>query len=187
MDRIERIKLLRLFPLIDRYHLIKDGKNGIWVFREYLDSGHAFYPKYTLMSKQSWGSHYYAAHLFATFACSCEEDSPISVFIEDIITTRQGVGIGSWMMTQFIEFLQTVNRFVKIGKVYGEIVENNGKEENELRDKFFRKFGFSFKITPSGKKLITANLEELRPALIHTVERLDIVKALGDWSKEKGM
>ena len=183
-DILEKLRLVQfasLFPLVDRYHLIKDKDGDIWVFREYLHNG--TYPKYTLMGKHKKGQGYTGAHLYAKFLCSCDADSDISVFIEDIVTGKQGVGTGSWMMNKFIGFLRSADNAAHFGRIYGDLV-NDAADAHGRRVDFFKRFGFSVELTPSARENITAGLSELHQVGLSEIEEINIEYALMDWSKK---
>ena len=183
-DILEKLCLVRfasLFPLVDRYHFIKDKDGDIWVFREYLHNG--TYPKYTLMGKHKKGQGYTGAHLYAKFLCSCDADSDISVFIEDIVTGKQGVGTGSWMMNKFIGFLRSADNAAHFGRIYGDLV-NDAADAHGRRVDFFKRFGFSVELTPSARENITAGLSELHQVGLSEIEEINIEYALMDWSKK---
>ena len=183
-DILEKLCLVRfasLFPLVDRYHFIKDKDGDIWVFREYLHNG--TYPKYTLMGKHKKGQGYTGAHLYAKFLCSCDADSDISVFIEDIVTGKQGVGTGSWMMNKFIGFLRSADNAAHFGRIYGDLV-NDAADAHGRRVDFFKRFGFSVELTPSAREKITAGLSELHQVGLSEIEEINIEYALMDWSKK---
>jgi len=183
-DILEKLCLVRfasLFPLVDRYHFIKDKDGDIWVFREYLHNG--TYPKYTLMGKHKKGQGYTGAHLYAKFLCSCDADSDISVFIEDIVTGKQGVGTGTWIMNKFIAFLRTADNAAHIGRIYGDLV-NDAKGGHGRRVNFFKRFGFSVELTPSARENITAGLSELHQVGLSEIEEINIEYALIKWNKK---
>jgi len=181
LKRIEAIRLTRLFPLVERYYLVRDSDGDIWLFREYLHNG--TYPKYTLTGKNHKGQGYIGAHLYAKFLCICEADPVVNVFIEDIVTAKRRASIGSWMMNTMIAFLRTADSFTPIGRIYGDIVRDS-PDEPGARIRFFQRFGFSLEQTPQGRHNISAHLSELHQVGLSEIEEINIEYALMDWSKK---
>ena len=181
LERLRLVRFTTIFPLVDRYYLVKDRNGDPWVFREYLHNG--TYPRYTLRGKYRRGQGYVAANLYARFICCCDAESKLGVFIEDIVTAKMGAGIGSWMMNSLISFLRISDNLANIGRIYGDIIRDS-VETHVRRVNFFKRFGFSVEQIRTGRVNITAYLSELHEVALPHLQEIDLEYALTQWSEK---
>jgi len=88
-------KLTYFFPLFQRKHYLYDRDKEVWIFEERLNN--STYPRYTLsgytISSLAVSKH--KANLFAKFICISKTENLVDVFIEDIVTIKRDVHIGT--------------------------------------------------------------------------------------------
>jgi len=154
-----------------RIYVIADIDGDVWFFEEYISN--KVYLKYTLSGKTVDKRFPDSAKLY----CSLQGNEEISIFIEDIFTSKQGRGIETWMMNRFIEFVRAIKGIVKIQKIHGELLPDG---EAGAR-KFFTRFGFEIKENKSGRKQIFAKPEWLKIVPVKGIEELEMKKIVKDW------
>jgi len=160
-----------------RIYVIADIDEDIWFFEEYVSN--KVYLKYTLSGKTVDKRFPDNAKLY----CSFQGDKEISIFIEDIFTSKQGRQIGTWMMNRFVKFTRLIGGLVKIQKIYGEFLP-----DGETRaGKFFNRFGFEIKEGESGRKQIFAIPEWLKVVPVKGIEELEMKRIVRDWIYLKKM
>jgi|GEM_PF-1598241 len=181
-------KLTYFFPLFQKKYFFCDRDKEVWIFEERLNNGP--YPRYTLsgytispdpaMSKHK-------ANLFVKFTCISKTENLVDVFIEDIITNKKGVHIGTWMLNRFIEFLRICNQVIKIDKIWGHFCPES-EEKTPILERFFNRHGFNFSIkqyTCEGRvierRIITANVSELHLVPVEDIVEINVEKVLREY------
>jgi len=162
---------IKLSSLYHRIYAITDIDEDIWFFEEHVSNG--VHLKYTLSGKTIGKRFPDSAKLY----CSLQGNEEISIFIEDIFTSKQGRGIETWMMNRFIEFVRAIKGMVKIQKIHGEFLPDG---EAGAR-KFFTRFGFEIKENKSGRKQIFAKPEWLKIVPVKGIEEPEMKKIVEDW------
>lgn len=167
--------LTRLFPLYDRQYILHDQEGNIWYFEERLSNG--MYAKYTLSGKTIGKGFSGSANLFAKFICT---ENEVSVFIEDVITTKKDMQVGTWLINRLIELLRLSERAVKVRRVYGHLKRD---EDLAHREAFFSKFGFNVKKDPHERLIITAELEDLHMLPLREAKEVPLLQVITEWSE----
>jgi len=161
----------RLSSFYHRIYVITDIYEDIWFFEEHVSS--RVHLKYTLSGKTT-GKRFPDS---AKLCCGFQGNEEISIFIEDIFTSKQGRRIGTWMMNRFIEFVRLIRGMVKIQKIHGELLPDGEAEAG----KFFTRFGFEIKENESGRKQVFAKPEWLKVVPVKGIEELKMKKIVEDW------
>jgi len=181
-------KLTHFFPLFQKKHYLCDRDREVWIFEERLDDG--TYPRYTLsghtiLSSPAVSKH--KANLFAKFTCISKTENLVDVFIEDIVTTKRSVHIGTWMMNRFIEFLRICNHAIKIYRVWGDFCPES-EEMTPVLERFFSRHGFNFSIRQYThgdrvieRRTIIAGIHELHLVPVEDIVEIDIEKLLREY------
>ena len=174
-------KLTHFFPLFQKKHYLCDRDREVWVFEERLDNG--TYLRYTLSGhtiSSSLVASKHKANLSVRFTCVGKTENLVDVFIEDIVTTKRGVHIGTWMMNRFIEFLRICSHAIKIYRVWGDFCPEN-KETAPVLERFFSRHSFNFSIRQytHGDKVIErrtiiAGIHELHLVPVEDIVEIDI-------------
>jgi len=164
-------EFVKFFLFYYRIYVIADIDEDVWFFEEYVSN--EINLKYTLFGKTVDKKFPDNAKLY----CGFRGDKEISIFIEDIFTSKQGRQIGTWMMNRFIEFVRLIRGIVKIQKIHGELLPD---EEAGAR-KFFTRFGFEIKEGESRRKRIFAKPEWLKIVPLKGIEEIEIKKIVEDW------
>ena len=176
LDRVVRgVALPPWFELFERHYFLLDRDYDFWWFTETLKNG--MYTRYTLkgqcLKPDGWGcgsAYLYAKLSFHPFR------GETTVYIEDIVTSKRSVQIGSWMMVRFIEFLRAWDRVLIVKRVWGHLSPVDEYEENkERRDAFFKKFGFRIKETERDK-FVEAEPENLSTRPLDGIEEIPLAK-----------
>ena len=111
----------------------------------------------------------------------------MDVFIEDIVTTKRGAHIGTWMMNRFIEFLRICSHAVKIHRVWGDFCPES-EEMTPVLERFFSRYGFNFSIRRYThgdrvieRRTIIAGIHELHLVPVRDIVEIDIEKLLREY------
>jgi GNAT superfamily N-acetyltransferase len=174
----QEIAVTAFFPLYRHHCVLHDRDGDVWLFQERLDNGS--YPRYTLRGKTLSSGPRYTAYLFGNFKCDYQSNR-ISVFIEDVITSKQGKHLGTWMLNRLIEFLRTAGKTVQFEEVYGDFKPRN--EQQALA--FFSRFGFVKRLLPTGREKITCGIGELHLVPIGDLKEIDFQEIVREWHVAK--
>ena len=175
---IEQPRLLgKLFPLYFRQYVVHDADGDIWLFKEKTDNTN--YARYSLTGKTLGGilSRTYSAQLFCKFICRDPAEREVAVFIEDIITSKRGRHIGSWMVNRLVNLLRQAQGVVWIERVCGEFRPDRA----EIAEKFFERFGFEIKVGQHHKRIVTANLSELKTLNLPDLLEIAVEDVVREW------
>jgi len=179
--------ILSFFGLIRQKHYLCDRDGEVWTFEERLDNG--TYPRYTLSGHtiSSTAASKHKANLFVKFMCMSKTENLVDVFIEDVVTTKRGVHIGTWMMNRFIEFLRICSHAIKIHRVWGDFCPES-EEMTTVLERFFSRHGFSFSIRQYAhgdrvieRRTIMAGIHELHLVPVEDIVEIDIEKLLKEY------
>ncbi|MBW1987664.1 MAG: hypothetical protein JRI50_10670 [Deltaproteobacteria bacterium] len=137
MVKLQNVQPVELFlPLYERICVLRDQDKDVWLFEEKLSNGR--YPRYTLQGETlSQDGPKHKAYLFCGFKCDMDK-RVVSVLLEDIVTTKQGKHVGTWMVNRLIALLREVGRAIEFDKVYGDFRPS----DEHLALVFFLRFNF---------------------------------------------
>ncbi|MBW1987540.1 MAG: hypothetical protein JRI50_10030 [Deltaproteobacteria bacterium] len=165
-------------PLYKYCYVLHDQDGDVWMFQERLDNG--LYPRYTLAGKTLSRGLRHTASLCGSFKCDFHNNR-ISVFIEDIITTKQDKHLGTWMLNRLIDFLRQAGKTIQFEEVFGDFKPR----DKEQAQAFFSRFGFSRRLLPSGRERIFCPVEELHLMATKNLKELDFQEIVQEWYAAK--
>jgi len=175
---IEQPRLLgKLFPLYHRQYLVHDAAGDIWFFKEKTDNTN--YARYSLTGKTLGAilARSYSAHLYCQFLCRDAAQREVAVFIEDIVTSKRGRHIGSWMVNRLLNLLRQAQGVVWIDRIYGDFRPDRA----EIAEKFFERFGFELKVGQNHKRLVTASLSDVKTIDLPDLVDIAVEDVVREW------
>jgi len=175
---IEPPRLLgKLFPLYRRQYILHDADGDIWFFKEKTDN--ATYARYSLAGKTLGGifSRTYSAQLFCKFLCRDAAQQEVTVFIEDIVSSKRGRHIGSWMVNRLLGLLRQAEGVVAIDRVYGDFRPDRA----DIAEKFFERFGFAVNVGRNSKQVVAALLADLQTVVVPDLVEIALEDVVKEW------